>query len=81
MPYFKNEDGAKGHTNNEEVMARLEEAGYVRLEGKELLWRIVHAALKSWGIPALCVALVFNAWPDIFALSLVTFVTVQQILD
>lgn len=28
MPYFKNENGKKGHTNNEKVMAELEREGW-----------------------------------------------------
>ena len=30
MPYFKNEEGAKGYVNNEEAMVRLEKKGFVK---------------------------------------------------
>lgn len=79
MPYFKNEEGAKGYVNDEEVMSRLEGEGYVRLKGKELFLRLVIEALKDWGLPGVASTLTFLLTDD-FALSTLAFWVTQQIL-
>ena len=79
MPYFKNEKGAKGYVNDEEMMIRLEKAGYIRLEGKELFLRLIVESLKDWGIPAVVCVTVFHFTGE-FALSLIAFWVTQQIL-
>lgn len=80
MPYFKNEKGEKGHVNSEEVMSRLEEAGYIRLKGKELFLRIVVETCREWGIPALVALAVFHFTSE-FVLSIVFLYVTQRILD
>ena len=80
MPYFKNEQGAKGYVNNDKVMTRLEEAGYIKLEGRELFLRIVVEAFKKWGIPALVSLAVFHFTGE-FALGIVSLYVTQQILN
>lgn len=83
MPYFKLPDGRrKGHVNDEATMVKLEEGGCVRLEGRELLVRIVWEALKKWGIPAVCALATFYYFiPDEFVVGLVVFALTQKILD
>lgn len=80
MPYFKNEDGKKGHTNSEEVMARLEEAGFIRLKGKELLLRIFVKVMAEWGIPAVAALIAYHFTGE-FALAIFSLYTAQQILN
>ena len=80
MPYFKNEQGAKGYVNDEEIMTRLEKAGHIRLEGKELFLRIVVEVFKKWGIPAVVSLVVFHFTGE-FALSIVSLYVMQQILN
>lgn len=81
MPYFKSvATGARGHVNDEAVMTRLEESGYVRLEGTELYARIVWEALKEWGIPAACALATFHFYSDP-VVGLIIFASVQKILD
>lgn len=79
MPYFKNEKGAKGYVNDEEMMARLEEAGYIRLEGTELFLRIIVEALKKWGVPALVAWIIFYLTDD-FASSIILMLVTQNLL-
>lgn len=81
MPYFKSADGrVKGRVSDGAIMVRLEEAGYVRLEGRELFVRIVWKAVKEWGIPSVCALIAFH-FSDEFLLGLIVFCVVQGILD
>lgn len=80
MPYFVSEDGQKGYVNDEGVMSRLEEEGYIRLKGKELFACILVSACKHWFIPSLVSCVLFY-WTGEFMLSLIIFYFTHRLLD
>lgn len=80
MPYFKTLDGGNGHVNSEKVMKRLEERGFVRLKGKELILRIFIKAFRERVIPVGASALAFHFTED-WAMSIIALWFVQKLLD